>query len=192
MFSWKKDLTRLEVPAGRILKLLQSMSDVQVALPGMPGQMATAYLCAYSGGKGVRVAIAFHLHESHQLAFYLNDEGEVPREKIVGLLKDGIHFAESMGFLLDEVDLQRLDDAARNTRWASLPLSRGVVPPAPRPAPVVTRATPAPPGKNASPVPVAAPPQEPAVIEPPPPTAAEMAEKRARLLESLGRFLASL
>ncbi len=185
MFSWKKDLTRLEVPAGRVLKLMQSMSDVQVVLPGMPGQMATAYLCAYSGGQGVSVAISLHLHESHQLAIYVNDEGEVPSQKVGALLKEGIRFAESIGFLLDEIDLQKLDDAARKTWWASLPLSRGVAPPRPR-------AAQASPGKTASRRPVAAPPQEPAAVEMPPPTAAEMAEKRVRLLENLGRFLASL
>ncbi len=186
MFSWNKDLSRLEIPAGRVLKLMQSMSDIQVVLPGMTGQMATAYLCAYAGSKGVRVAVALHLQESHRLAFYVNDQGEVPREKLGALLKEGVRFAESMGFLLDELDLQTLDEGARKARWEALPLSRGVSPP--------PRMRQAPPAKPASSRPVAAenpPPQAPEVVETPP-TPAEMAARRARLLENLGRFLASL
>ncbi|BCR05556.1 hypothetical protein DESUT3_26250 [Desulfuromonas versatilis] len=183
MFSWKKEMTRLEVPVGRVLKLMQSMSDVQVALPGLTGQMATAYLCAYAGQRGVRVAVALHLRENHQLAFYLNDGGEVARDKVGGPLKDGIRFAESMGFQLDEIDLQQLGEAERTARWASLPLGRGLAP--------LQRPAAAPAQKPAASSAIAPSPEAAEELVAPP-TPAEMAEKRAGLLENLGRFLASL
>ena len=45
MFHWAKTMNSLNISAGQVLSLFRSMRDVQLALPGLPVQQATAYLC---------------------------------------------------------------------------------------------------------------------------------------------------
>lgn len=225
MFRWHKEIARLDLPASQVLHLERSLTAVQVALPGLPAQAATAYLCAFAAGKGVRVAVALHLHASRLLAFYLHERGEAPRQEAGQLIEEGFRFAESMGFMLSDMDYQKLGMKKRDLLWASLPLKTGVESPAlaqgpPVPAPVPVSAGPAGgEGPEPSPPPPAtvsgelaesaeeappAPAEELPDVLPGrgaalrtrvrkrPPTAEEMESRRLKLLENLGRFLASL
>ena len=126
MFRWEKALSTLDVPAAAVLHLFRSMRDVQLALPGLPSQEASAYLCQYATSRGVGTAAAFHLHKSNQLAFYLEAPHEVAADQAVAKLDQALVFVESMGFLLTDLDIQLLGDADRELLWSALPLQRGV------------------------------------------------------------------
>ncbi len=194
MFQWHREMGRLEFSVGSVLKLMQSLSDVQIVLPGMPGQQATAYLCAFSGNKGIRVAVALLLRDSRRFAIYLNDQGEVPQQSFGPVLKEGIRFAESMGFLLDDLDFEQLDSKARATRWKEFPPHKGIEPLASKyepPAVPASAPTPETSVENPAPRTLGGPPESRAGKKRPP-TPGEMAAKKTRFLERLGRFLASL
>ena len=230
MFRWHKEIERLDIPASQVLHLERSLSAVQVALPGLPSQEATAYLCVFAVGKGLRVALVLHLHTSHCLAFYLHERAEAPLQEAGRLIEEGALFAESLGFMLSDMDYRKLDIKKRDSLWDSLPLKAGDEPPAPVAAASAFVAT------EELPVAVCAPqPTKFAGVEPPvpaneaivelaeeapstpsapveampdalsgngttmrararnqPPSAEELTARRQKLLESLGRFLASL
>jgi hypothetical protein len=150
MFRWEKSLSALDVPAGVVLHLFRSMRDVQLALPGLPAQEASAYLCQYATPRGVETAAAFYLHKSNQLAFYLDTPHEVTADQAEAKLDQALIFVESMGFLLTDLDIQLLGDADRELLWSALPLQSGVqggaadAPPEPPPARPSPRRTVAP------------------------------------------------
>ncbi|AMV71964.1 hypothetical protein JCM30471_04620 [Desulfuromonas carbonis] len=135
MFRLHKEMSRLDIPAQRVLRLERSLSDVQVAMPGLPAQEATAYLCSFSSGQGLRVAVALQLHSSSQLAFYLNDDGEVPPREGTRIYNQALGFAESMGFMLGDLDIHLKSAEERTQLWKSLPLQSGLAAPAPAVAP---------------------------------------------------------
>lgn len=124
MFKLTPKLKRLDVPAQSVLRLQRSLGDVQTALPGWQSQRATAFVCAFSTEKGARVAIAFYMKESCELVFYLNDEGDVPRSDLGKIFTDGIYFAESLGFMLGDVNLNFPDAAEKEAAWKALPLQQ--------------------------------------------------------------------
>jgi len=126
MFQWRKEMDRLDIPAAQVFHLERSLSAVQVALPGLPSQEATAYLCVFSADKGLRVALVLHLHTSRRLAFYLRDGADAPRQEAGRLIDEGVNFAESLGFMLSNVDFRKLGAQQRNSLWISLPLKNGV------------------------------------------------------------------
>jgi hypothetical protein len=130
MFQWDKSVGTLDMPVGKVLHLFRSMRDVQLALPGLPAQEASAYLCQYQLAHEVGTAAVFHLHKSSQLAFYVNTPREVPAERAESMLDQALVFVESMGFLLTDLDIHLLSDADREMLWASLPLQNGVQAPA--------------------------------------------------------------
>jgi hypothetical protein len=126
MFRWEKSLSSLTVPAGAVLHLFRSMRDVQLALPGLPAQEASAYLCQYATPNGVGTTAVFHLHKSSQLAFYLEAPHEVAADQAEAKLDQALVFVESMGFLLTDLDIQLLGDDDRKLLWSALPLQSGV------------------------------------------------------------------
>lgn len=177
MFIRKKDLERLDIPSQRVLRLQRSLSDVQVALPGFPAQPATAYLCAFGVERGVRVVVALHLQTSRRVVFYVDDAGAASKKNPASLFDEGMQFAESMGFMLGELDFQQITPEARAALWNSLPLKNGnrVSAGAARPAPA---------GGERAPEP-----SPPVVKVAPPPEI--RAPRRKEMVENLGRFLAS-
>jgi hypothetical protein len=126
MFQWDKSINSINVPASQVVHLFRSMREVQLALPGVSAQQASAFLCQYKTEGGVGTVAVFHLHKSHVLAFYCSDPRVVPEQKIDSLLDQGLNFVESMGFLLTDQDIHLLDEADQEMLWASLPLKAGL------------------------------------------------------------------
>jgi hypothetical protein len=128
MFRWHQEIKCLNIPASQVFHLERSLSAVQVALPGLPSQEATAYLCVFSAEKGLRVTLVLHLHTSQCLAFYLHEGADAPQKVADRLIEEGLDFAESLGFMLSDVDYRKLDKQQRVFIWDSLPLKNGVEP----------------------------------------------------------------
>lgn len=127
MFKWDKSTNAINVPASKVVALFRSMREVQLALPGVPAQQASAFLCQYQADTGVGTVAVFHLHKSRVLAFYVSDPQFVPQQKVDNLLDQGLNFVESMGFLMTDQDLHLLDEADQEMLWASLPLKAGLL-----------------------------------------------------------------
>lgn len=184
MFKLRPEIERLDISSGDILQLYRSTLDVQVALPGYPAQNATAYLCVFSSGRGIRVTVVFHLLHSSRLVFYFHKKGELSRRELLDALEEGQDFADTMGFMLHDMDLHRLDPASRQRLWTSLPLERGLAPPS-TVSPEKTTAKPtmvsqASPGETAT-----------SPAKPAPPTAQQLEAGRQALQTGLGRFFAA-
>jgi len=172
MFVWDKKCELLEVGPDRVRRLYQSLGDTQVALPGLQSQKSSAYLCAYEDAKGVQVVVVFHLLVSRQLAIYRYDKGRVSPGNLNAVLDEGVHFAESLGYLLDDMEFQLLDPLAKRERWDSLPLAHGGAYGLDDAAAV-----------GVPPV---------AVVVDEQPSLEELHERRRFFIEKLGRFLATL
>ncbi|MDT8441875.1 MAG: hypothetical protein RQ723_09470 [Desulfuromonadales bacterium] len=127
MFTWDKSIRKIDATVDQVVQLFSSMRDVQMALPGLPVQQASAYLCQCRSGNGIATLAAFHMKKSEQLAFYVSQPPLVSVAKAEEMFDSGLVFVESMGFLLTDMDLHLLDGADRDMFWASLPIVRGLV-----------------------------------------------------------------
>jgi len=179
MFLWDQKRQRLNVPARQVLRLERSLSDVQVSLPGQEPQQASAFLCVFHVSTGLRVAIVLHLHTAQRLAFYLNRDGALDKDEASLVLGEGIHFAESLGFMLGNLDFLRMSPAEREQYWESLPIMRGI--PATEPG-----------GDAETESPSAAKPEAPVLPPQKGWTVEEMAVKRRKFIGNLGRLMGML
>lgn len=184
MFQWDKSIKSMGVPVAEVVSLHRSMRDVQLALPGLPAQEATAYLCQHKTPQGVGTIAAFHLHKSNHLAFYVDSPVVVAASKAESVLDQALMFVESMGFLMSDLDIHLLAAADRELLWSSLPLQKGIQEADTAPAPRVAAAQVPPasrPGADSPPVAVAVekpvPKPLPAEEKKPAPVAAEAARK---------------
>jgi len=128
MFKLCESINTIGVSADKVVHLFRSMRDVQLALPGIHAQLASAYICQYEKESGVCTAAVFHLHKSNLLAFYLDDPPITSADKTDSMLDQGLNFIESMGFLMTDQDIHLLDAADRDMLWSSLPLRDGLQP----------------------------------------------------------------
>ena len=126
MFHWDESINGIDVSANKVVHLFRSMREVQLALPGISAQQASAYLCQYKQPEGIATVAVFHLHKSGILAFYFSDPRVVPEQKMDDMLDQGLNFVESMGFLLTDQDIHLLDDSDQQMLWESLPLKAGL------------------------------------------------------------------
>ena len=126
MFLRDESINGIAVSADKIVHLFRSMREVQLALPGVSAQQASAYLCQYKQPEGIATVAVFHLHKSRVLAFYFSDPRVIPEQKMDNMLDQGLNFVESMGFLLTDQDIHLLDEADRQMLWEALPLKVGL------------------------------------------------------------------
>lgn len=126
MFQWEKSIKSMDVPVGEVVHLYRSMRDVQLALPGLQAQEATAYLCQHKTPQGIGTVAAFHFHKSKLLAFYVDSPMVVAADKADSVLDQALMFVESMGFLIADLDIHLLSEADRDLLWSSLPLQKGI------------------------------------------------------------------
>lgn len=179
MFRLDEKRTCLGISARQIVRLEQSHGDAQVSVPGFPSQMARAYLCVFQAQGGLRITVALHLRTSDRLVFFFNPEGPLDKEAANRSLEEAIRFAESLGFLLANLDFHRLDAGERERLWQSLPLMRGLADATKKGAEQAQTSESAPSDKaadNGSPT----------------WTVEQMQQKRRHFIENLGRLLAML
>jgi len=182
MFVWRKEIDRLDIPANHVLRLYRSLNVIQVALPGLSAQEATVYLGAFKQEKGILIAAIFHFQADRKLVFYLYQDGSVGKKEATRVLEEGIVFAESMGFMLSDMDYQLLSSDEQEALWESLPLRLGAAEPAAAATgtvPPVTRTEPPKPDRSSESSKVSS------------GTSPQLAERCRSLVENYGRFLAS-
>ena len=126
MFQWDKSINAINIPASKVVHLFRSMRELQLALPGVSAQQASAFLCQYQVEGGVCTVTVFHLQKSQALAFYVSDPPVVPDQKTDSMLDQGLNFVESMGFLMTDQDIHLLDEADQEMLWTSLPIKSGL------------------------------------------------------------------
>lgn len=126
MFQWDKSINAINIPASKVVHLFRSMRELQLALPGVSAQQASAFLCQYQVEGGICTVTVFHLQKSQALAFYVSDPPVVPDQKTDSMLDQGLNFVESMGFLMTDQDIHLLDEADQEMLWTSLPINSGL------------------------------------------------------------------
>lgn len=127
MIQWDKSIASLGVPASDVINLFRSMREVQLALPGVPAQQTSSFICQYRTEGGIGTVAAFHMHKSEVLAFFPMEPHVAPESKVDSMLDQGLSFVESMGFLMTDQDIHLLDADDQEMLWASLPLKNGLV-----------------------------------------------------------------
>ena len=202
MFELTEKLKRLDISASKVIRLHRSLGDLQLALPGQQSQMATAYICAFSAGKGARVAIGLFMRNDLKVIYYLNGDGEVSSGNASAVLNEAIHFCESLGFMMSDEEIHKMDAETKDSLWEATPLKNPPAkpqPPAPQPAvkqpaaAEVADKVAEPKDAESDDLDLGLPRRKLAgSLKRTPPTPAELEKKRDRLRENLGRFLSSL
>ena len=123
MFRHDPALTHLSANREQVVAVVESINQPQISIPGKSSQLAQAHLVGLRNASGTfSVVVGLYLPQSGENVVYLPDDREVPLDGYGDAELEGLHFLESMGFMLDNVHFGRLAPEAQEQVLRRLPL----------------------------------------------------------------------
>jgi hypothetical protein len=121
------------VPAVReqVIAIVESINQPQVSVPGKEPQQVSGHLVGLRNGNGtLSIYVGIHLPQSGENVVYVHDRRQLTAEEYRDVEAEGLHFLESMGFMLDNLNFQNLsrdvqEDTLRRVALLSQPRPRG-------------------------------------------------------------------
>jgi hypothetical protein len=127
------------VPASReqVVALVESINQSQVSIPGKSPQAVQGFLCGLRNPSGTfSIFVALHLPRTGENVVYLHPRRELNLDEYREVEIEGLHFLESMGFMLDNLNFRNLAQAQQAETLKRIPLFHPPRPPsAPAAAP---------------------------------------------------------
>jgi hypothetical protein len=77
----------------------------RVTMENFPAQNCTAFLCIIENSGTFAVYVSFMLAENGKVLFYLPDKQPESMEECDDIVREGIGFIETVGLIMDRVDL---------------------------------------------------------------------------------------
>jgi len=113
------------IPATReqVVALVESINQPQVSIPGKAPQTVQGYLCGLRNPSGTfSIFVGIYLPKSGESVVYLHPRRELTLEEYREVEIEGLHFLESMGFMLDNLNFRNLGHAQQVDTLKRVPL----------------------------------------------------------------------
>jgi hypothetical protein len=113
------------VPATRdqVVAIIEGINQPQVSIPGKVPQSVSGLLCALRNANGTfSVVVALHLPRNGENVVYLHEQRQVAAEAYREVQDEGLHFLESMGFMLDNLNFRNMAADQQEATVKRLPL----------------------------------------------------------------------
>jgi len=89
--------------------VVESINQPQVSVPGKPAQAVVGHLCGVRNPNGTfSIYVGLHLAKSDENVVYVNEKAQLTVEEYRAVEVEGLHFLESMGFMLDNLNFRNL------------------------------------------------------------------------------------
>ena len=113
------------VPATRdqVVAVIEGINQPQVSIPGKAPQGVSGHLCGLRNANGTfSIFVALHLSKTGENVVYLHPRRQVTADEYREVQDEGLHFLESMGFMLDNLNFRNLAPAAQDDTMKRIPL----------------------------------------------------------------------
>jgi len=137
MFRPDPTISQVSVPREAIVAVIESINQPQLSIPGKPAQGAQAHLCGVRNADGsFSVYVSLFLLQSGEVVVYAFEPRQFPIERYREIEAEGLHFLESMGFMLDNLRFRNLSVEQQEQAMERVPLlsprKAAPAPPAPK------------------------------------------------------------
>ncbi len=136
MFTPEPSLKYLPATREQVVAIIEGINQPQISIPGKAPQGVTGHLVGLRNAGGTfSIYVALHLPKSGENVVYLHGRRQVSAEEYREVQEEGLHFLESMGFMLDNLNYRNLAPDLQEATLKRLPLfSPQRAPAAPTPA----------------------------------------------------------
>ncbi len=116
MFTADSNITDLNIKERSIHKMLFSMNIHEIATPELTVEDARCYILFFKEMNALAAYIALYFPRSDRRFYYSHDANPFREETLAEVEDEARGFAESMGFVLDEVNIAVMSSEEKN-RW---------------------------------------------------------------------------
>ena len=113
------------VPATReqVVAIIESINQPQISIPGKPPQSVTGQLCSLRNANGsFSIVVGLHLPKSNENVIYLHEKRQLTADEYRDVQDEGLHFLESMGFMLDNLNYRDMAPGLQEQTLRRIPL----------------------------------------------------------------------
>ncbi len=121
------------LPATResVVAIVESINQPQVQIPGKPAQTTIGHLVGVrNANQTFSIYVGLHLPRTGENVVYVHDRRQLGAEEYRDVEVEGLHFLESMGFMLDNMNFRSLAADAQAEMLKRVPLFSTPRPPA--------------------------------------------------------------
>jgi hypothetical protein len=113
------------VPAAReqVVAVVESINQPQVSIPGKASQQVFGHLVGIRNGNATfSIYVALHLPKSGENVVYVHERRQLTVDEYRDVEIEGLHFLESMGFMLDNLNFRNLGPDVQEQTLRRIPL----------------------------------------------------------------------
>ena len=123
MFAPEPRIKNVPVTREQVVSIIASLNKPHIAVPGKPAQEVQGYIVGVANAAGtITVFVYLHLTETHDSVVYLDAERlRVAPAQYAEVEADAIGFAESMGFMLENMNYPALSPEQQDQLVKTLP-----------------------------------------------------------------------
>jgi hypothetical protein len=141
VFRPEPSISHLPVSRDQVVAIVESINQPQVSVPGKASQTVLGHLCGVRNANGTfSIYVGLHLSRTGENVVYVNEKAQLTVEEYRAVEVDGLHFLESMGFMLDNLNFRNLAPETQEQTFRRIPLFHPPRPPAPAPQPAAAGA----------------------------------------------------
>src|SRR5512133_25504 len=135
MFQPEASITHVPVTKEQVVALVESINQPQVSIPGKAPQQVEGWLVGIRNANGTfAIFVGLHLTKTGENVVYLHESRHVTVDAYRDLEIEGLHFLESMGFMLDNLNFRNLAGSVQDETMKRIPLFHPPRPPSPVPS----------------------------------------------------------
>jgi hypothetical protein len=115
----------LYVPATRdqVVAIIEGINQPQVSIPGKAPQGVSGFLVGLRNASGsFSIVVALHLSKAGENVVYLHPQRQLNADEYRAVQEEGLHFLESMGFMLDNLNFRNLEPDQQEAMLKRIPL----------------------------------------------------------------------
>jgi hypothetical protein len=136
VFRPEPSITYLPLSRDQVVAVVESINQPQVSVPGKAAQTVTGHLCGVRNPNGTfSIYVGLHLAKSGENVVYVSEKAQLTVDEYRAVEVEGLHFLESMGFMLDNLNFRNLAADVQEQTFQRISLFHPPRPPAPAPTP---------------------------------------------------------
>jgi hypothetical protein len=136
VFRPEPTISHLPFSKDQVVAVVESINQPQVSVPGKAAQTVIGHLCGVRNPNGTfSIYVGLHLSKSGENVVYVNDKAQLTVDEYRAVEVEGLHFLESMGFMLDNLNFRNLTADVQEQTYKRISLFHPPRPPAPAPTP---------------------------------------------------------
>ena len=122
-FKPEPSIAWVPVTKEQLVAVVESINQPQISIPGKASQQVLGQLAGVRNPNGTfSIYVGLHLPKAGENVVYVHDRKQLTVDEYRAVEVEGLHFLESMGFMLDNLNFRNLSPEVQEQTLKRIPL----------------------------------------------------------------------